>query len=233
MSRCFLVLFAVALIGAAEAPPGPLPLVFADDFSKGMGRWQPTDPKGWKVIDTKDGKALSQFHRESSYKPPHRSPYHIALVKDVTVGDFVFEARCRSTVKDYPHRDLCLFFGYRDAGHFYYAHLGKKTDDHANQIFIVNGADRKKISTRTTAGTNWDDGWHRVKVVRSVADGKIEVYFDDMKKPVMTAKDKTFTAGRVGVGSFDDTGDWADVKLRGRRLRRPAVHVPALGPVPR
>src|SRR5262245_10858059 len=111
MFRCFLVLSAVVSPGAAGGRAEKLPLVFADDFSKGMGRWQPTDPKGWKVIDTKGGKALSQFRRESSYKPPHRSPYHIALVKDVTVGDFVLEARCRSTVKDYPHRDLCLFFG--------------------------------------------------------------------------------------------------------------------------
>jgi hypothetical protein len=52
-------------------------------------------------------------------------------------------------------------------------------------------------------------------VVRSVADGTIEVYFDDMKKPVMTATDRTFLWGRVGVGSFDDTGNWADVKVWG------------------
>ena len=82
---------------------------------------------------------------------------------------------------------MCLFFGYQDPAHFYYVHLGKKTDDHANQIFIVNGADRKKISTKTTDGTNWNDDWHSVKIVRKVADGSIEVYFDDMKTPVMTA----------------------------------------------
>ena len=51
------------------------------------------------------------------------------------------------------------------------AHLGKKTDDHANQIFIVNAAPRQKISTTTTPGTNWDDAWHHVKIVRRVADG--------------------------------------------------------------
>src|SRR5262249_9465171 len=144
MLRAILVASAAALLSAAAPPPAGLPLVFEDDFSKGMGRWEPTDPDGWKVIDAKGGKALSQFRRETRSKPPHRSPYHIALVKGAVVGDFVFEARCRSTAKDYPHRDLCLFFGHQDRGHFYYAHLGKKTDDHANQIFIVNGADRKK-----------------------------------------------------------------------------------------
>ena len=34
----------------------------------------------------------------------------------------------------------------------------------------------------------------------------------DMQKPVMTAVDKTFTWGQVGVGSFDDTGNWREVK---------------------
>ena len=134
--------------------------------------------------------------------------------------DFRLEADVQSTGKDDPHRDMCLFFGYQDPAHFYYVHIAKAADDHANQIFIVNGADRKKISTKTTPGTNWTDGWHRVKVVRSVDDGRIEVYFDDMKTPAMTAKDATFLWGRVGVGSFDDTGNWDDVKLWGRKVEK-------------
>ena len=221
MYRALAVLFALGLLAVASDEPGKnLPLVFEDDFEKGADRWEPTDPKGWKVIETKQGKVFSQFRKDSAYKPPHRSPYHIALVKDVVVSDFVLQAKCQSTVKDYPHRDLCLFFGYQDAAHFYYVHLGKRTDDHANQIFIVNAADRKKISTRTTPGTNWTDGWHDVKVVRSVGDGTIKVYFDDMKNPVMTAKDRTFTWGRVGIGSFDDTGNWDDVKLWGKKVEK-------------
>lgn len=71
-------------------------------------------------------------------------------MKDLSVGDFVLDTKMLSTIKDYNHRDLCLFFGYQDPAHFYYVHLGKKTDDHANQIFIVDGSDRKKISTMTT-----------------------------------------------------------------------------------
>lgn len=212
-----LALGLTALAVAADKPADKKqPLLFQDDFRKGAGRWQPTDPAAWKVIDTGKGRAYSQF-RQSDYKPPHRSPLNISLVKDLVVGDLVLEARAQSTTRDYPHRDMCLFFGYKDAGHFYYVHLGKKTDDHANQIFIVNGAARKKISTKTSAGTPWTDGWHHVKVVRRVADGSIRVYFDDMKTPVMTATDKTFLRGRVGVGSFDDTGNWADVKVYGSR----------------
>jgi len=219
MIRRVLVLAVSALALAADKPADKLPLLFSDDFTRGAGRWRPTDPKAWKVIDTKEGKAYSQF-RQSKYRPPHRSPLNISLIKDLTVGDFTFHAKVQSTARDYPHRDMCVFFGHQDAAHFYYVHLGKKTDDHANQIFIVNGKDRVKISTKTSPGTPWDDRWHRVKVVRSVADGRIAVYFDDMKKPVMTARDRTFTRGQLGVGSFDDTGNWAEVMVYGVKAKK-------------
>jgi hypothetical protein len=192
-----------------------LPRILEEDFEQGAGRWEFMDPEAWRVADGPGGKFLQQ-HQKSRYQPPVRSPFGIALLKDVKVGDFVLEAKCRSTVKDYGHRDLCLFFGYQDPSHFYYSHLGKKTDEHANQIFIVDGEARKKISTKTTAGTNWTDGWHRVKVVRKAAEGLIEVYFDDMETPVQTARDKTFGAGRIGIGTFDDTGDWDEIRLSGR-----------------
>ena len=51
------------------------------------------------------------------------------------------------------------------------------------------------------------------------ADGKIEIYFDDMKAPIMTATDKTFTWGQVGIGSFDDSGNWKDISLRGNVVK--------------
>ena len=96
--------------------------------------------------------------------------------------------------------------------------LGKRTDKHANQIFIVNAADRMMISTKTTEGTNWTDEWHHVKIVRKIADGTIEVYWDDMKTPVQTATNKAFLWGRVGIGSFDDLGNFDNVVLRGTKV---------------
>ena len=159
----------------------------------------------------------SQFKKEHTYEPPFRSPFHISLVKGVRVADFVLDVDVHSTHEDYGHRDTCLFFGYQDPAHFYYVHLGKKTDDHANQIFIVNGAARTKISTKTTPGTDWDDQWHHVRIERQVEDGSIRIYFDDMTNPIMTAQDKSFLWGQVGLGSFDDTSDWDNLRLRGER----------------
>jgi hypothetical protein len=222
MHRPFLAVLVLAWSGqvpAGDKAEKPLPLLIRDDFTKGAGHWQPTDPAAWKVVETKRGKVYSQF-RQSKYKPPHRSPVNIALLKDHAVSDFVLDVDVQSTGKDGPHRDMCLFFGYQDPAHFYYVHIAKRADDHANQIFIVNNAPRRKISTKSTTGTAWDDNWHHVRVVRTMADGKIAIFFDDMKAPIMTATDKTFTWGRVGIGSFDDSGNWADFQLRGVRVEK-------------
>lgn len=193
-----------------------LPLLFMDDFETGADRWQPTDAKAWRIMKSDSGRHYNQF-QTSKYKPPHRSPLNMALLTDLSVTDFVLEAKVQSTGKDGAHRDMCLFFGYQDPAHFYYVHIAKQADDHANQIFIVNGADRKKISKTSTKGTPWDDAWHRIKIVRRVADGHIAIYFDDMKTPIMTAEDKTFGWGQVGIGSFDDSGNWDDVKVFGTK----------------
>lgn len=216
-----LTAFAATFLLLSPIAADELPVVFEDEFENGADRWEPTDAKAWKVSEVDGNHVYSQFEKRSKYNPPYRSPYNISLVRDVSVGDFVLTAKVRSTHPDYGHRDVCLFFGYQDPAHFHYVHLGKKADDHANQIFIVNEAPRTKISLTSTDGTNWDDEWHNVKIVRTVKDGKIEIYFDDMKNPVMTAKDTTFQWGRVGVGSFDDTSDWDDIVLRGVKVEKP------------
>lgn len=226
--RKFPLLLSGAVLGwcllASSGPVSgaePLPLVHAEDFEKGADNWQPMDPTQWKVKKTDQGQVFSQHEKKTKYKPPHRSPTNIAILKDVVVGDFELKTKVQSTHADYGHRDACLVFGYQDPSHFYYVHLGKQGDDHANQIFIVNDAPRTKISLTTTPGTNWQERWHDVKIVRKVADGTIEIYFDDMDKPAMTAKDKAFAWGQIGVGTFDDTADYDNLELRGNKVTKP------------
>ena len=56
--------------------------------------------------------------------------------------------------------------------------------------------------------------WHQARVRRDVASGQIEVYFDDRPAPIMTATDRTLARGRVGVGSFDDTAEFRDIRVQ-------------------
>jgi hypothetical protein len=217
----------LACAGPASAPfagqpandPAPAPLLVFEGFEEGAARWEPFDPKAWHVQRDGEDHIFAQVG-QASYQPPHRSPFNVALLKEVVVGDFTLDLQVRSTCRDYGHRDVCIAFGYQDPAHFYYVHLGKQADDHANQVFIVNDAPRTKISTTTTPGTPWDDRWHHVRIVRQVADGAIRVYFDDLDVPAMTATDTTFAWGRIGVGTFDDTAQFDDVTLRGRPAKR-------------
>src|SRR4051794_39652170 len=87
MNRTFvravlLVLAGAGAFGLAAAAPSAavkdLPLQFRDDFKKGAGAWQPTDPSAWKVIETGQAPAYSQF-RQSKYRPPYRSPLNFSL----------------------------------------------------------------------------------------------------------------------------------------------------------
>jgi hypothetical protein len=203
-------------VSCAQPYPADWPLVFQADFEDGsLDSWEATDPSAWRIEDGHGGKVLSLF-KNSSYSPPYRSPYNINLVRDVAVESFTLELEVLSTNSDYNHRDMCLFFGYQDDSHFYYVHLGKTADPHANSIFIVDTADRISIADYRTDGIPWDNNWHTVRLFRNVNTGSIEVYFDDMSVPVITAVNTRFLWGRVGVGSFDDKGQFDDLRLRGQ-----------------
>ena len=193
-----------------------LPLIHSDSFDNGLDAWHPSQPDRWKITDEDGNNRLHLLGKSGKYKPPVRSPHSIILLKDKPVGDFVLTAKVKTLQTTRGHRDMDVFFGYQDPSHFYYVHLGEKPDPHSSQIFIVNGTPRTKITETPDVGIPWkDDHWHEVKVVRKVNSGLIEIYFDDMEKPQKVAHDKSFQWGLIGLGSFDDLGQWDDVKING------------------
>lgn len=218
---------------APALPAADLPVIFQDDFSKGADAWAPTDAKAWKITEA-DGNPAFEILGGSEYAPPHRSPVNIAIREGGVVGDFVFTARVMTKQTSRGHRDMCVVFGYQDPANFYYVHLGERTDPHSNQIFLVHNAPRVAISEQASEGTPWKDAtWHRVKIVRTVATGLIEIYFDDMEKPTHVAHDKTFSWGRIGIGTFDDKGLWDDVEVRGVAVEPPVAVVSGGHPDPK
>ena len=223
IGRAIALVMGLVLCGAARAAE-TLPLLYSDDFEHGMERWQTFDAKEaepcFKVaeLDGPGGKKTNVLRAlgTSKYEPPFRSPPNIALLKDLNVGDFEITADVQSTNVDAgPHRDMCIVWGYQDPSHFYYVHYGAAADPNACQIFIVNNAARMPITVKEAKGTPWTKGWHKVKVMRNSGEGTIEVFFDKMDEPFMTAHDNTFTWGRVGLGTFDDNGNWDNFELRG------------------
>jgi hypothetical protein len=226
MNRCnvnfSLVLILVATLPSrgAEKPAG-IPdgyrLLFEQKFDadSSVADFVFTDPKAWKWSKEENGGAL-ELTQQSQYTPDVRSPVNIALIAGKVFTDFVLEAELIQTGKEYGHRDMCLFFGFQNPTNFYYTHIATAADDHAHNVFIVKDAPRTKIAKETTKGVNWGlNVWHKVRLERKVSDGTIKVYFDDLSKPIMVAEDKTFGAGCIGLGSFDDTGKVDNIRIWG------------------
>ena len=122
-----LVLLLTAVAEGAEIVEG---------FSAGADRWEILDPETWRLAGEGDARRLEITARSSAYKPPHRSPKHIALLRDFEAADVRVTFRVRSLLDTGSHRDCCVFFGWQDAARFYYVHLGARPDPHSGQVML-------------------------------------------------------------------------------------------------
>ncbi len=225
-----LICVRVSIAETLSTVPTPLKLVYASNQSGGLETksWVFSDPAAWKFVEEKDSRVL-ELVSQSKYKPAVRSPFNIALISNLSVGSFVIEAELLQTSREYGHRDLCLFFGFKSPTEFYYVHMATAADNNAHNVFIVNKKPRTNIATETTKGVDWgQDVWHKVKVERRIEDGSILVFFDDMQKPIMRAKDQTFVEGLIGFGSFDDTGRIRNIRLSSDKTSSLKVSFPTL-----
>ncbi|MFM2220825.1 MAG: hypothetical protein RLZZ553_573 [Verrucomicrobiota bacterium] len=182
--------------------------LFADQSA-----WSFDDPAAWKWdVVTKE----LHLQRQSHYTPPVRSPINLAWFQTREWSSFSLTLECQLTTFNQGNNDLCIAFGGQDLDHFYYIHLGEKADEPHHQVHLVNHADRKPITSFRTSGTPWKpDTWHQIRIVRNAEQGDIAVWFDNQPEPLLTARDLTFTWGKIGLGSFDDTGRFRNVRIRG------------------
>lgn len=183
------------------------------------------DPSAWSLGDSaawswsqEGGTPMLTLAKPSSFKPKVRSPFNLAWLKTADWASFTLTVEARLTKFDEGNNDLCLAFARQDETRFCYAHLGEKADEVHHQIHLVDHADRRKITATRTNGTPWKPGvWHKLKLVHDTATGSIAVFFDDMTKPVLTAQDKTLDHGWIGLGSFDDLGQFRNLVIEGTK----------------
>lgn len=199
-------------IFAAALPASPVldALSFRDDFESGnLSDWQLPFPEDWVILPEGRNHFLHMLRSRAPGVP--RRPRQFARLKQIKVGSFDFRARLRR-----EGRSMIIVFNYVDTMHFYYAHLsGDRGRDQSvhNGIFIVNGEPRKRIAGLDAPPALPDRVWHSARVLRDVSSGSIDVFMDRESQPLFSVVDRTFTCGQVGVGSFDETGDFDDVEL--------------------
>ncbi|RLE25048.1 MAG: hypothetical protein DRJ50_03655 [Actinobacteria bacterium] len=172
-----------------------------------------TDPAAFRLVSEGD-EPLLELLASAEYAPPYRSPHAIALLGGLEFRSFVLDAELQQTGREYGHRDLCLFFGFESAERFYYVHMATTPDQNAHNVFLVDQAARRNLLPPQSQGVEWGNGeWHHIRLARDVDAGLVQVYFDDMVTPVLEVEDVTIEWGRIGFGSFDDTGLFRNVVL--------------------
>ncbi|MCC7493542.1 MAG: hypothetical protein IT204_14405 [Fimbriimonadaceae bacterium] len=204
-----LTLLALALTSAWAAT------TVADDFQAGWDRWQPVTASNWELRRDGDNQYLALI-KPGALRTGVRRPGEYVLLKDQRLQDTTLTARVQSlrptTLKG---RDVVLVFGWQDDTHFYYTHLSNDTNGSTHNVIMkVDGEQRTALQTPKKPEARLSDGWHTARL-RHQPDGQIEVFFDDLEKPLMTARDTAWPAGRVGFGTFDDTAAFDDVAVAG------------------
>jgi hypothetical protein len=147
---------------------------------------------------------------------PIRRPAALAILKSPPFTALTLEAEIKSTAPvDLPVRDVELIFGYESPTRFYYVHLAGITNAVHNGIFVVNDRDRRRLDEPNSVPQMKDQAWHRVRLERDPTSGRIEIFVDGSATPALKATDTTIAAGRIGFGSFDETGEFRNIVVTG------------------
>jgi hypothetical protein len=142
-----------------------------------------------------------------------RRPFQYALAETAPLARFTMEVE----VQRMPGKgSLILVYAWRDEAHYNYVHLSddaaQKVDVH-NGIFHCYGGDRVRISPVEGPGTLSTEGWHKVTVRYDAANGLVECHVDGKTSPSLRGVDLSLGAGRVGLGSFFNTGRFRNFRL--------------------
>jgi len=198
-----LLLLAWASLGAAQSE-------FRDNFESGMKNWLPPRPADWEIA-VEGGNHFLRLSRPGYGPGVPRRPLNYALLRDRCFTDFTLSTRLRRAA-----RSLLIVFDYQDTLHFNYAHLsvdrGTQQKVH-NGIFRVDGGERFRIDDPDRPAALPDKEWHAAKLVRQ--GPRAAVYMDGSAEPLLSVNQGLFPYGRVGIGSFDESGDFDDFSIAG------------------
>jgi len=165
------------------------------------------------TIDRDGADAVLRLSVSRGPLPGPRRPIQFALTDIADYDRLTIEADVMPL-----GRSLLIVFAYRDEAHFDYAHLS--TDPASKQpvhngIFHVYGGERVRISPeRGPAAFAASARWYRVTLTHDAVAGAVRVMVDGQPLPALEAVDLSLGPGKVGIGSFDETGAFKNVTIR-------------------
>ncbi len=151
-----------------------------------------------------------------------RKPQNYALAETEPYRKVTIEADLQPGGKS-----LVIVYAWQDESHFNYAHISSdaaRAVNVHNGIFHVFGGERVRISPLDGPGSfpvrtaqNAESPWTHVKLAWDGATGRVVVEVDGRKSPSLEAVDLSLTHGRVGLGSFNETGGFKTFKINAGR----------------
>jgi hypothetical protein len=175
-------------------------------------KWTVPKASDWAVEGTGDSQVLKMLVPVPLMEP--RRPRQYALADTPPFEEVTLDAEVKRN-----GRSLLLICAYKDETHMDYAHLsldtGMKQPVH-NGIFHVFGGERVRISSQEGPNALPTEDWTPVRLVYSARTGLIEVTVNGQKNKSLRAYDLSLGAGRVGLGSFNETAQFRKVRIQGR-----------------
>jgi hypothetical protein len=180
----------------------------ADNFDdQNTDGWTPLTGSRWSVVQ--DGGDFAYFLNTSAYDNLSGDRLGEYTLLAGSYGDFTLtlQARLGDALAGNPQADFAVVFGYQDANNYYYMMFN--ADQTYTQLYKVVNGTRNVLASAGSDLLN-DTNYHSVEVSRS--GNVISVKFDSV--PVIPpVTDSTFGAGQVGIGSFNDSAYFDDVRL--------------------
>lgn len=178
--------------------------------------WSVFNASDWQV----EGSGASEVLHLKVPRPQQadpRAPLQYALAEGPDLARFTIEVEMKpDTGKNNKPGSTILVYGWRDNLHFNYVHLssdtGKEQPVH-NGIFHVYGGDRVRISPEDGPRAFSNAEWTPVRVTYDASKHLVETWVRGEKNPSLRGIDLSLGAGRVGLGSFFNTGSFRNFKL--------------------
>jgi len=190
----------------------------ADSIDAFGHRWTVQNPADWAIVSP------TEISLKIPGTPPPgipRRPQKFAIAETEPFRKVTIEAEIRRA-----KRSLILVYAWQDKDHFNYAHISSDsaaTQAHHNGMFHVFGGERVRISALDGPASLPTQDWIPVKLVFDGDSGRCYVEVAGKRNPSLDAVDLSLRHGRVGLGSFDETGDFRNVKIKGEPKSNPAV----------
>jgi len=195
---------ALVLLAAAACSAADLVEVFGHKWSVAFG-------SDWKV-DREGDAAVLHLVRARGPAPGPTRPTQFALNEVPLVTHVRFDADVKPL-----GGSLLVVFAYRDEAHFCYAHLSVDAAAQKlfhNGVFRVSGGARERVSGLEGPAAFAASGrWYHVSLSYDPAEGAVAVAVDGQALASLAAVNAGFGTGRVGIGSFDETASFKNVKI--------------------